>query len=130
MRSAALHRDGVSRLSFPDGAPTTLTFDFEGFLTDQDTAVLGIQMGVTLPTNVATTIQVRRREPGIFVNFTRVASAAAVIASAGGTWFQDAANVVWVKLRGGRWVFWTTDPTQAVPSKHDELYEPLQLRIE
>lgn len=130
MRSAALHREGVYRLSFPDQAPTTLTMTFEGLQTDQDSLVVGIQMAVALPTDVATTVRAVREQAGLQVNYTRVASRAEVIASAGETWFQDASNVVWVKFRGGRWVFWTTDPNQAVPTKHELLYEPMRLRIQ
>lgn|GEM_PF-4059913 len=53
-----------------------------------------------------------------------------MIASAGETYWQDNANNrIWIKLRGGRWQFWTTDPTQAVPTSDDLLYEGTIIRV-
>ena len=53
-----------------------------------------------------------------------------VIQSSGATWFQDTDNnLVWVKIRGGFWRYWTDDTSQSVPSSDDLLYETMELRI-
>jgi hypothetical protein len=53
-----------------------------------------------------------------------------VIASNGETYWQDTQNnLVWVKIQGGHWQYWTNDPQIAVPTSDELLYHPSVLRI-
>jgi hypothetical protein len=93
-------------------------------LTEEDTQVIGVQFDGDMETDVWVQSFFRIHP------YTEVASLEAVIASAGEVYWQDHANDrVWVKLRGGRWRYWTDDPNEDLPSFDDLLYEGVQLRI-
>lgn len=130
MRSFAAHRDGIYRLRFPDLTPTTLRLTFEGLITGDDTLVLAVPLASAIGSDAEAPVRISRPNPYLVEVYSHVNSAAEVINSAGGTWFQDSDLVVWVKLKGGSWVFWTTDANVALPSADDLLYEPMYLHID
>jgi hypothetical protein len=126
MRHFATNPNGMYELTFPDEtiAPTIFQMDVENMLTESDVQVIGIQYDGTLDPIVAMRVN-NTQYP-----YTELNSLQEVIASAGETYWQDNANNrVWIKLRGGRWQFWTTDPTQAVPTSDDLLYEGTIIRV-
>lgn len=126
MRHVAAHAQGVYRVEFPGGPlPQDLEVRFENMLETSDTLLVALQFdGDVAPANVYTV------GSGAFTAYQHAASLAAVRASAGGTWWQDtAANVVWVKLRGGSWQWWDQTYTIAVPSSDDLLYENTVLHV-
>lgn len=126
MRHVAAHADGVYRLEFPGRPlPQDLEVRFENMLETSDTLLVAFQFdGTVAPANVYTV------GSGTFAGYTQVGSFAQVRDSAGGTWWQDAAaDVVWVKLRGGSWQWWDQTFTIAVPSSDQLLYESTVLHV-
>lgn len=126
MRHVAAQAQGVYRLEFPGGPlPHDLEVRFENMLETSDTLLVALQFdGSVAPANVYTV------GSGAFALYQQQPSLAAVRASSGGTWWQDAAaNVVWVKLRGGSWQWWDQTYTIAVPSSDELLYESTVLHV-
>jgi hypothetical protein len=126
MRDFATSPDGIYELTFPweTDHPTDFQMNVENMLTEDDVQVIGIQYDGSL--SPAVWIQT----PGSFQVYDQLNSLQQVITSDGETWWQDTANNrVWVKLRGGRWQFWTNNPQEAVPTGDDLLYEGMVLRV-
>lgn len=117
MRDFAAHADGIYELDFPFNEfnpgwgfglehPTDLRMEVENMLTTDDTLVIGVQFDGSIPANVWLS------SPGNpYVPYTDLgagdpmAGLDDVIASEGGTYWQDTANNrVWMKLRGGTWL--------------------------
>ncbi|HYC00575.1 MAG TPA: G8 domain-containing protein [Candidatus Limnocylindrales bacterium] len=127
MRHFAAHRDGIYRLEFPSSPmPQDIELRFENMLEITDTLVLAVQFdGETTPEAVWTL------GSGGFRLYEQQASLAAVMASAGEAWWQDADNdLVWVKLRGGSWQFWDQSGQLAAPTSDELLYETTVLHID
>ncbi len=126
MRDFATTPDGIYTLTFPDEImyPTDFQMNVENMLEPGDTQVMGIQYDGTLtPTVVMQAFQYNE-------GYTNVNSLQEVRDSAGATWWQDTVNnMVWVKMRGGMWQFWTDDEAVDTPTGDDLLYETSQLRI-
>jgi len=126
MRHFAAHRDGVYRLEFPGRPlPHDLEVRFENMLETGDTLLIAFQFdGDVAPSSVYTV------GSGAYAGYAQVGSFAAVRDSAGATWWQDtAADVVWVKLRGGSWQWWDQTYTIAVPTSDQLLYETTVLHV-
>jgi len=140
MRHFAAHPSGIYELSFPFDQfnpgwsfglphPTNVQMEVDNMLTTDDTLVLGVEFDGDIPANV------RLSSPGnAWVWYTDVtdgdpgAGLDDVIASAGGTYWQDTANDrVWIKLRGGTWLPGNWADFVLTPDML--LYEPTLLRI-
>lgn len=127
MRHFATSPDGIYELTFPQETfhPTDFQVTVENMLTQADTQVIGIQYDGT-----KTPVVRLYAHSALFFNYTAVQSLQQVMASAGETFWQDKEhNRVWVKLRGGRWQFWTNNPNEDLPSDDELLYESSILRI-
>lgn len=126
MRDFATVPEAIYELTFPEeeAHPTDFHVTVENILSEDDTQVIGIQFDGGFEANVWV-------QSFQFVHvYEERASLEDVIASAGETYWQDhAGDRVWVKLRGGRWRYWTDDPNEDLPSYDDLLYEPVQLRM-
>jgi hypothetical protein len=126
MRDFATAPESIYELTFPEEEdhPTDFHVTVENMTSEDDTQVIGIQFDGGFEADVW--IQSFQH---LHVYEERT-SLEEVIASAGETYWQDhAGNRVWVKLRGGRWRYWTEDPNEDLPSYDDLLYEPVQLRM-
>jgi len=126
MRDFATTPEGIYELTFPqeDSVPTNFYANVENMMTTDDVQVIGVQFNGNLNPEVA------MQSPGNYVVYQEVSSLQDVINSAGETFWQDSANdMVWVKLRGGTWAYWTNDPNLGVPSYDELLYETTTLRI-
>ncbi len=117
MRDFAAHADGIYELDFPYNEfnpgwgfglphPTNLRMEVENMLTEEDTLVIGVHFDGSIPANVWLS-----SFGNPYVPYTNLAvgnpsaGVADVIASPGGTYWQDTAgNRVWIKLRGGTWM--------------------------
>jgi hypothetical protein len=130
MRSFAAHRDGIYRLRFPDRTLTSLRLTFEALLTTDDTLVLAVPLAVVIASDAEAPVRISRPNPYLVEAYSKVGSVSDVRNSPGATWYQDEDKVVWVKIRGGSWVFWTDDPDVALPTADDLLYEPMYLHID
>ncbi|MCG8373555.1 MAG: T9SS type A sorting domain-containing protein, partial [Balneolales bacterium] len=127
MRDFATTPDGIYELSFPEEEtpPTHFQMNVENMLTPDDTQLMAIQFDGTL------TIEVGMEAYGFYHGYNELESLDAVQASEGSAYWQDRSNnLVWVKLQGGTWSFWTDNPEEAVPSMDELLYETTQFRIE
>jgi hypothetical protein len=126
MRHFAASPDGIYDLSFPQELihPTDFQMNVDNMLNVSDQVVMGIQYDGTLNATV------RMRSVNDFDNYVSVASLDAVRQSAGATYWQDKPNnKVWIKIRGGFWRFWTTNPNEAIPSSDELLYKSTILQI-
>ena len=126
MRDFATTPEGIYELTFPEEEllPTDFQVNVENMLTEDDTQIIGIQFDGSLE------IEVRMQAYGSFTGYTQVNSFEEVRNSTGQTWWQDKANnLVWVKLQGGSWSFWTDNPNEDTPTMDELLYETTQLRI-
>lgn len=126
MRDFATSPDGIYRLTFSAETmlPTNFQMNVENMTQTSDVQVIGIQYDCSL--NPIVLLQ----SPGSFRLYEEVNSLADVVNSNGETWFKDVANnTVWVKIQGGHWQFWINDPTVAVPTADDLLYNTSVLRI-
>lgn len=126
MRDFSTVPEAIYELTFPEEEthPTEFQVTIENMLTEDDTQVIGIQFDGGLETEVRTQSFHR------FYIYEELDSLEAVIASDGETYWQDHANnMVWAKIRGGRWQYWTDDPNEDIPGFDDLLYRPVQLRI-
>ncbi len=127
MRSFATHPSGIYELIFPDQAalPNDFQMDVENMLTTDDMVVIAIQFDGAVNAGVRMASYTNRNEM-----YQQAESREAVRQSAGATYWQDKANnLVWVKLRGGFWQFWTANTNEAIPSSDDLLYEQTVLKI-
>lgn len=127
MRSFATHPSGLYELTFPGQPehPTNFQMDVENMLTTEDNVVIGIQFSGELTAGVRMSSYTNRNEV-----YTEVASLDLVRQSDGAAYWQDKPNnMVWVKLRGGFWQFWTNNTNEAVPTSDDLLYEQTVLKI-
>lgn len=146
MRHFAMRQSGVYVLRFPEyaGALTDVRMVVGNMHLAADTSVLAVHFRGTNPsvfasthptagTGVATGPVNAAFLGGGFVagstrSYTAVANRAALLASAGDTfYFDDAADLVWIKLRGGLADAYITDPGQ--PFSDETLYQPFWLRI-
>ncbi len=126
MKDFAAHREGIYELSFPEESnkPTDIHITVENMLEDSDQLVLGVSFDSSVNPTVGLSIY------GRWNGYQSVSSLESVINSDGETWWHDKeSEIVWVKLKGGRWQFWTDDPNQASPTSDELLYEPSTLRI-
>lgn len=126
MRDFAAHPSGIYELSFPDEAngATEFQVNVHNMLTEEDSLIVGIHFDGGINPVVFT------QAYQFYEVYDEVENLEAVRNSTGKTWYQDSDNdMVWVKLKGGIWQFWTTDPTVDEPSSDDLLYEEFQLVI-
>lgn len=126
MRHFAASPDGIYELTFPQetASPTDFQMTVEGMLTSNDMVVMGIQFDGTK------NAVVRMNSANALEIYQPVNSLSEVRSSNGATFWQDKPNNrVWMKIRGGHWRFWTTNPNEAVPTSDDLLYEPTLLQI-
>ena len=126
MRDFATSPDSAYELTFPQETvhPTNFQMNVENMLTTNDTQVMSIQYEGTL--NPIVLLQ----SPGGYRLYNAVNSVEEVINSTGETFWQDKTNNrVWVKIQGGSWRFWTTNPEEALPTSDDLLYHTSVLRI-
>jgi hypothetical protein len=115
----------IYELSFPGEAnPTNFQVNVENMLNTSDTIVIGIQYsGILNPV-------VGLQSYSNFYPYTSVGTFELMRDSAGETFWRDSTNNrIWVKLRGGRWQYWTSNPSISTPSSDDLLYNTTQLRI-
>lgn len=126
MRDFATSPDGIYELTFPqeERLPTNFQMNVENMLTENDTQLIGIQFDGALD------IVVQMVAYGSQQNYIAVNSFEEVRNSSGSTFWQDReSNLVWIKMQGGSWSFWTNNPDEAVPTMDELLYETTQLRI-
>ena len=126
MRSFAGHPSGIYTVNFPGAThPTHFQMDVENMLTTDDLLVVGIQFDGTINARVR-----MRAYTTFFQNYQAVNSLAEVRASSGATYWQDKPNnMMWMKLRGGFWQFWTNNAAEALPTSDELLYEPMYVEI-
>ena len=125
MRDFAATPEAIYELTFPDDPfPTDFQVNVENMLTEDDKLLIGIEFDGALD------IIVRFQGQGKAYTYEALNSLEEVRNSDGETYWQDRENHrVWVKLRGGRWQFWTDNEEEDVPSMDELLYETMQLRI-
>jgi len=130
MRDFATSPSSTYELTFQNNGaeeiPTNFQMNVENMLTTSDLQVIGIRF--TGQVNA----QVAMRSYAISHLYTNsgINSYAELRDSAGETFWQDKPNnMVWVKIRGGRWRYWTSDPTVSTPTNDETLYQTTQLRI-
>ncbi|MFY0598344.1 MAG: hypothetical protein JXR03_01650 [Cyclobacteriaceae bacterium] len=114
--------DAIYQLTFPDlDPPTDFAMLVDNMLETTDTQVIAVQFDGSL-----TNLSVGMEAYGNRENYQAVSSLVDVRSSEGATYWQDTENsLIWTKLRGGIWEFWTDNPTEAVPSFEDTTYEQL-----
>ncbi len=127
MRDFAAHPSSIYEFTFPweEVHPTNFQMSFENLLSVDDAIVIGVQFDGNIPANV-------RVQPhnALFFDYQPVNSLIEVINSYGEIFWQDNVNdKVWVKLRGGRWGFWTNNEDEDTPDSDELLYEPTLLKI-
>ena len=115
----------IYELSFPgETNPTNFQVNVENMLNNSDTIVLGIQYSGAL--NPVVGLQ----SYALFYPYTSVGTFELMRDSAGETFWRDVPNNrIWVKLRGGRWQYWTNDSNVSTPTSDHLLYHTTQLRI-
>lgn len=126
MRDFATTPDAIYELTFPEEEvlPTDFQMDVENMRTENDTQLMGIQFDGTR------TVDVGMASYGSFFPYQEVNSLEEVRNSTGSTYWNDRQNnMIWTKLQGGVWDFWTDDPNEAVPTMDDLLYETTVFRI-
>jgi len=140
MRDFAAHADGIYELVFPFNQynpgwgfglehPTNFRMEVENMLTTDDTLVIGVEFEGSIDANVWLSspgapyvpyVDLADGDPGAGIDD--------VIASAGGTYWQDTTNDrVWIKLRGGTWL--PGNWAEFVTTPDMLLYETTELRI-
>ncbi|GAB5409594.1 MAG: G8 domain-containing protein [Balneolaceae bacterium] len=126
MRDFATSGDGIYELTFPaeEMLPTNFQVNVENMLTENDVQLIGIQFDGALDVDVRMVAYGSQNIYNALNSFDEVRN------STGSTYWQDRANhLVWVKIQGGTWAFWTDNPDEATPSMDELLYETSQLRI-
>lgn len=127
MRHFATTPDGIYELTFPWETihPTNFQVNVENMLEASDTQVIGIQFDGNINASVRLWV-----DTDTWFNYTELNSLQEVINSTGETFWQDNTNNrVWVKIRGGRWEFWTNNPQEDLPSSDELIYETVILKI-
>jgi hypothetical protein len=129
MRHFATTPEGIYELTFPWEVihPTNFQMTVENMLTTSDKQVIGIQFAGNINASVRLWV-----DSDTWFNYTNLGNSSiqGVIDSEGETFWQDKDNNrVWVKIRGGRWEFWTNNANEALPSSDELLYKPVLLRI-
>ncbi len=127
MRHFATTPEGIYELTFPSETmqPTDFQMNVENMLEPNDTQVIGIQFDGSNDATVRLWV-----DTDTWFNYQEVGSLQEVIDSAGETYWQDASNNrVWVKLQGGRWEFWTSNPQEDLPNSDELIYETVVLKI-
>ena len=128
MRDAALHDHSIYELSFPENdPPETFSMLVDGLVSEDHFQVIGIEFSGEIDPS---TVNLSAYNNSVFIPYQPVESLQEVIdASAGEVWWQDKANnMVYVKIRGGRWEFWTT--TEDSPDFEETTYQTMTLSIE
>lgn len=126
MRHFATSPDSYYELSFPEESalPTNFQMTVENMMDSTDLQVIAVKFDGTIDASVT------MGSGGGTTVYTEVADRAAVASSGGNTFWQDTVNnLVWVKIKGGTWKYWTQDPNVARPTADELLYEPTTLRI-
>jgi hypothetical protein len=126
MRDFATSPDGYYVLTFPGETsyPTDFQMTVENMLDGDDVQMMAIQFDGNLDPIVVMSVSQFND------TYQRLDSRDAVIQSDGATFWQDKSNnLVWVKIKGGVWEFWTNDPEIDTPTEDELLYEPTELRI-
>lgn len=127
MRHFATTPEGIYELTFPAEAihPTNFQVNVENMLEPSDTQVIGIQFDGNINASVRLWV-----DTDTWFNYNELNSLQQVINSEGETYWQDNANHrVWVKIKGGRWEFWTNNPQEDLPSSDELIYETVILKI-
>lgn len=132
MRDFAASPDGIYELSFSwlqpqnyPSHPTHLQMLVENMLTEQDTLIMSVQFEGSLEPTVRLWVY-----NGYVVNYSKTNTLDELLTAPGEAWYQDKeSNKVWIKLRGGRWAFWTNDSTVDEPDNDELLYQPVVLQI-
>jgi PKD repeat protein len=137
MRHFAAVHGGVYLLDFPGSPlPGDVGFDLENMLDANATAVIGVRFSGADPAQVYASTNFNYLDPaqeaapdsGQKHTYAAVANLAAVIVSAGETYWQDTANdVVWIKLRGGLQQPWSDADYHEFTDQR--LYRLFHLRI-
>lgn len=126
MRDFATSPEAIYELTFPEEPqyPTDFQVSVENMLTEEDVQVVGVEFDGALDVTVGVQVY------GSWYPYQALNSIEEVRNSSGETYWQDRENHrVWIKLRGGRWAFWTNNPEEAVPAMDELLYQTVQLRI-
>lgn len=112
--------DAIYQLTFPGlDLPTDFAMLVDNMLEVEDTQVMSIQFDGAI-TNLAVGMEAY----GSRETYEAVNSLQDLRSSAGATYWQDNANnLIWTKLRGGIWSFWTNNPEEATPTFEDITYE-------
>lgn len=127
MRSFAAHPSGIYALTFPgqQNHPTDFQMDVENMLEPSDQVVIGIEFSGALNALVRMWSYTNRAE-----TYQALGSLDEVRSSNGATFWQDKGNnIVWIKMRGGFWQFWTANTNEAIPTDDEKLYETTVLKI-
>lgn len=127
MKDFVTSPDGIYTLTFPGlDLPNDFRMLVDNMLTTSDQQVMAIQFDGSV-----TDIDVGVTAYGSGEEYTEVNNLLEVRNSDGAVYWQDAAsNLVWVKIRGGTWNFWTTNLDDAAPSFEDTTYEQSSFYIE
>lgn len=126
MKDAALNDLFIYELTFPENDnPTTFDMLVDNLISEDQLQVIGIEFDGSIDPAVYIT------SPGSAHTYQPVGSLQELIDhSTGEVWFQDKGNNrVWVKLRGGRWQYWTSDPNESEPSFEETTYQTIELHI-
>jgi hypothetical protein len=127
MRHFATTPEGIYELTFPWETihPTNFQVNVENMLEPTDTQVIGIQFEGTINASVRLSV-----DSDTWFNYAKLDSLQEVIDSDGETFWQDKDNNrVWVKIKGGRWEFWTNNPEEDLPNSDELIYETVLLQI-
>ena len=136
MRHFAARHDGRYELDFPGSpTPTDVVFELENMDAVDRSFVIGVEFDGAEAAQVFTTTwdamndsHAAAPDSAIKRNYTAVGSRQAVIDSAGGTYWQDAANDrVWIKVSGG--LEQNFVPPGTLPTDDLLLYDVFRLRI-
>lgn len=137
MRHFAAQHDGRFLIDFPGSTmPNDVGLTVENAPTSDDDVVLGIRFAGTNPAQVYASTYYNYFQPGHAASGSDthkhddapVASLAAVQASAGETYWQDATNnIVWVKVQGGLEQYW--NDSDYGPTTDQQLYRSFNLRV-
>lgn len=122
MRDFVTHPTGIYELTFPsDPAPASFSMQVTNMLTEGDQLLIAIEFSGEVDAKVGFGSQASKA-----FAYTEKNSLEEVKSSEGETYWQDTNNnLVWVKLRGGRWAGNPNDPKWERP-----LYEQLTLFID
>jgi hypothetical protein len=126
-RHFAASPEGIYELTFPQETdhPTNFQMGVDNMLTTDDKIVMSIQFSGAINAQARMFVYNGRVE-----NYQSMNSLTEVRNSDGATFWQDKPNnKVWLKIRGGYWQHFTTNPAEPGPTSDDLLYEPTVLQI-